>query len=80
MDWVFTLGLDDWRGVLVNVYFCFLGKLPIPWNLSEYSFARSSMFSIFLVSFVVILQLICTGSNCMEGLCPKMAVSFSHIV
>ena len=67
MDWGWTIGVV----FLLMYVFCFPEKLPIPWNLSGYSFARSSMFSIFLVSFVVILQLICTS--------PNIAVSFLHI-
>ena len=58
--------------------FYFPGKLLTPWNLSGYSFARSSMFYIFLLSFVIILQLICTIPNYIDGLSPYIAVSFSH--
>ena len=75
--------LGSWMiGVALSTMciFCFPGKLPIPWNLSGYSFARSSIFFISLfVSTVVILQLICTNPSCMDDLKPNIAVSFSHI-
>ena len=64
---------------LLMYIFCFPVKLPIPWNRSGYLFARSSIFSIFLVSFVVIQQLTCTSPNSMDSLCPNIAISFLHI-
>ena len=73
--WGWIIGIS----FLLMYIFCFPGKLPIPWNLSEYLFARFSMFSIFLVSFVVTLQVICTSPNCMHSLIPNIAVLFLHI-
>ena len=60
----------------IRCIFSFPGKLPIPLNMSGYSFVRSSILSICLL--VVMLPLICTNLNFRHGLRPSIAVSFSH--